>query len=174
MYKQNDTQDFMDKNFTEEDHLYVHKMAQEIDESGLEKKRKKELIQAQKKQVEEKRTKTQQKAQKKTDKAIELSKVELKWKEEDIPGLKGQKLLNQFAAFKLMGAPFPKKSADVKNVAQKRTAILAAIACKNSGEWIPHTIMDDGTIIISRQDREEDDNELGEEEEEEEEDDEDE
>jgi hypothetical protein len=46
-----------------------------------------------------------------------LSQAELKWNEEDIPDLRGQKLLDQFAAFKLMGAPFPKKSADVKNVA---------------------------------------------------------
>ena len=59
-----------------------------------------------------------------------------------------------------MGASFPKKSGDVKNMAQKRAAILAAIACKNSGKWIPHTIRDDGTIIINGQDREEGDNKL--------------
>lgn len=105
-------------------------MARVIDESGLEKKRKKELIQAQKKQVAEKRTKSQQRTQKKTARVIKLSQAELKWNEEDIPDLRGQKLLDQFAAFKLMGAPFPKKSADVKNVAQKRAAIIAVIACK--------------------------------------------
>ena len=73
-----------------------------------------------------------------------------------------------------MGALFPKKSGDVKNVAQKRAAILTAIACINSGKWIPHTIEDDGTIVINGQDREEDDNELEEVDEDEDEDDEDE
>ena len=170
MYKQNDTQNFMDKNFTEEDHIYVRKMAREIDESGLEKKRKKELIQVQKKQVAEKRTKTQKKTQKKIDTAIKLSKVELKWKEEDIPGLRGQKLLDQFAAFKLMGAPFPEKSEDVKSVAQKRAAIIVAIARKNSKKWVPHTILDDGTIVINAQDKEGEVNQLEEGDEEDEED----
>ena len=82
----------------------------------------------------EKRTKSQQRTQKKTARVIKLSQAELKWNEEDIPDLRGQKLLDQFAAFKLMGAPFPKKSADVKNVAQKRAAIIAAIACKKNRE----------------------------------------
>ena len=164
MYKQNDTQDFMDKNFTEEDHAYVRKMARAIDESGLEKKRKKELIQAQKKQVAEKRTKSQQRTQKKTARAIKLSKAELKWNEEDIPNLRGQKLLDQFAAFKLMGAPFPKKSTDVKNVAQKRAAIIAAIACKKTGKWVPNTILDDGTIDVNEQDKEREENQVEEEE----------
>ena len=67
-------------------------MARVIDESGLEKKRKKELIQAQKKQVAEKRTKSQQRTQKKTARVIKLSQAELKWNEEDIPDLRGQKL----------------------------------------------------------------------------------
>ena len=60
-----------------------------------------------------------------------------------------------------MGALFSKKSGDVKNVAQKRAAILTAIACINSGKWIPHTIKDDGTICYqwTRHGRE-DDNEL--------------
>jgi hypothetical protein len=110
--------------------------------------------------VAEKRTKTQKKTQKKIDTAIKLSKVELKWKEEDIPGLRGQKLLDQFAAFKLMGAPFPEKSEDVKSVAQKRAAIIVAIARKNSKKWVPHTILDDGTIVINAQDKEGEVNQL--------------
>ena len=144
-------------------------MARVIDESGLEKKRKKELIQAQKKQVAEKRTKSQQRTQKKTARVIKLSQAELKWNEEDIPDLRGQKLLNQFAAFKLMGAPFPKKSADVKNVAQKRAAIIAAIACKKktTGKWVPNTILDDGTIAFNEQDKEGEENQVEEEEDEE-------
>jgi hypothetical protein len=67
-------------------------MAGVIDENGLEKKRKKELMQAQKKQVAEKRTKSQQRTQKKTARVIKLSQAELKWNEEDIPDLRGQKL----------------------------------------------------------------------------------
>jgi hypothetical protein len=73
-----------------------------------------------------------------------------------------------------MGALFPKKSGDVKNVAQKRAAILTAIACINSGKWIPHTIEDDGNIVINGQDREENELEEVDEDEDEDEDDEDE
>jgi hypothetical protein len=153
MYNQNDTQAFMDKHFTEEDHTYVRKMARTIDESGLEKKRKKELIQTQAKQVAQKRTKSQQKTQKKVARIIKLSKVELKWKEEEITNLRGEKLLDQFAAFKLMGAPFPETSAEVKSVAQKRVAIIAALVKKRRGKWIPHTIMEDGTIVINDKDK---------------------
>jgi len=57
MYQRNDTQNFMDKNFNDDDHKFVMQMAHELDESGVENKRQEKVIAYNQEKVKQKQDK---------------------------------------------------------------------------------------------------------------------
>lgn len=145
MYARNDTQDFMNKMFNDDDHAFVRRAARTMDTSKLEPKRRKALIEHSEMEVEHKRQRDQKKAQKAAEKHARVSRVELILDKHAIGNLKGAKLQDQYDAFALAGAPLPKTKAEVRLVSDKKKALLAAVDCLEDGTWTPTTILHDET-----------------------------
>ena len=128
----------MKKNFDEDDHKFIMKMARELDESGIEQKRQNKVVMYNKEKVA-KRTEKQKQADKETaENNARLAKVTLIFDKDVIEGLKGTKLQDQLDAFRLFQAPLPALKKDVKLVTEKRKAIQKAIDdhFKPNG-WVP-------------------------------------
>ena len=56
-YQRNNTKAFIDKNFNEEDHKFVIKMARALDESGIEKTRQEKVVLYNKEKTKERKEK---------------------------------------------------------------------------------------------------------------------
>ena len=142
MYRRNNTQEFMEKEFTEDDHKFVMRKAQEIDASGLEKKRWKEFIAHAEKQVKEKRIRHKENEKKKSKRNAWLAQVVPNYFKEKVRDIKGEALKDQVAYFRLAGAELPKASL-LQKAEAKRDALRAAIDTYVAGKWIPKVIVFD-------------------------------
>lgn len=145
MYQRNDTQNFMDKNFNDDDHKFVMQMARELDESGVENKRQEKVIAYNQEKVKQKQDKRDRDTQKDADDRARLGKVILIFDKDIIQGLRGVKLQEQLDAFRLTGAPLPALKKDVKIAEDKRKAIQAAIDAYDNEDWIPEVIQLEGS-----------------------------
>jgi hypothetical protein len=145
MYQRNDTQNFMDKNFNDNDHKFVMQMARELDESGVENKRQEKVIAYNQEKVKQKQDKRDRDTKKDADDRARLGKVILIFDKDIIQGLRGVKLQEQLDAFRLNGAPLPVLKKDVKIAEDKRKAIQAAIDAYDNEDWIPEVIQHKGS-----------------------------
>ena len=137
MYQRNDTQQFMDRNFQEDDHKFLMKMGREVDGSGLEEKRQDKTVAYNQEKNQKKDDRDREAAQKLTEKKARLSKIPLIFDKDVIEGLKGQKLQDQLDAYRLAGAPLPALMKDVKAVGDKKKAIQNAIDKYEDDQWSP-------------------------------------
>ncbi|KAF8804592.1 hypothetical protein BYT27DRAFT_7259078 [Phlegmacium glaucopus] len=121
MFRHNDTQEFMDAVYVEADHKFIMREACRIDASGLEGKRRKQLVDFRVKVAQIRKGKEDARKQKVVEDAEQLSKVILITKVEDISdaawNLTVAKLGEQIDAFRFCGLPnvpvksrFPKKA----------------------------------------------------------------
>jgi len=137
MYQRNDTQQFMDRNFQEDDHKFLMKMGREVDGSGLEEKRQDKTVAYNLKKNQKKDDRDREAAQKLTEKNARLAKIPLIFDKDVIEGLKGQKLQDQLDAYRLAGAPLPALMKDVRVVDDKKKAIQNAIDQYENNQWSP-------------------------------------
>ena len=140
MYRRNNTQEFMEKEFTEDDHKFVMRKAQEVDASGLEKKRRKEFITHAEKRVKEKRIRQRENERKKSKRNAQLAQVVPNYFKDKVKDIKGAALKDQVAYFRLAGAELPKASL-LQKADAKRDALRAAIDKYVAGKWIPKVIV---------------------------------
>ncbi|KAF8064382.1 hypothetical protein FPV67DRAFT_1699320 [Lyophyllum atratum] len=115
MFKHNETQAYMDVTYHEEDHQFIRREARRMDASGLEKKRRKELVDFRVEVAHIRKGKELAKQQKIREDSERLSKVKLITKVEDIYDEKWNltvaKLGEQIDAFRFIGLPdVPAKS----------------------------------------------------------------
>jgi hypothetical protein len=137
MYQRNDTQQFMDRNFQEDDHKFLMKMGREVDGSGLEEKRQDKTVAYNLEKNQKKDDRDREAAQKLTEKNARLAKIPLIFDKDVIEGLKGQKLQDQLDAYRLAGAPLPALMKDVRVVDDKKKAIQNAIDQYENNQWSP-------------------------------------
>lgn len=133
MFHRNDTALFMDEEFTPDDHAYIRKAAREADGSGLERQRRKVIIEHGEKEVELKREKDKARAEKDAAKVTRVSKVVLILDRTKVADLKGKALHDQYDAFQAAGGPVPKVKP--KTVGPKKKAIEAMIDALDAGTW---------------------------------------
>jgi hypothetical protein len=130
MFDKNKTQEFMDAKSSEEDYSFIRKEARDIDGSKLELKRQKAAIDYAQERLDLKKEKASEKAEKAAQKKARLLEVELIFDKDEIESLKGDRLKDQFAAYALVDAPFPKDKEAFRLVPGKRDAY-------NNGTWKP-------------------------------------
>jgi len=117
MFRHNDTQDYMDAVFVAADHKFIMREARRIDASGLEKKRRQNLVDYRLEVAHIRKDKEDAKKQKAIDDALRLSKVVLISTVEAIMQLTVLKMGDQIDDFRFRGLPdvpaksrFPKKA----------------------------------------------------------------
>jgi hypothetical protein len=142
MYRRNNTQEFMEKEFTEEDHKFVMRKAREIDKSGLEKKRRAEFMIHAEKRVKEKRVRQKAREKRISKRNARIAQVMPNFFKEKVKDIKGEALKDQVAYFRLAGAELPKAS-ELGLAEAKRDALRAAIDQYVAGTWIPKVLVFD-------------------------------
>jgi hypothetical protein len=117
MFQRNDTQDFIDAVFIDEDHLFAMREARKLDESGAERVRRKKIVDFRVEVARIRKEKEIARAQKLKDDAERLSKVVIITGADEIYGLTVAKLGEQIDAIRFHGLPdvpaksrFPKKA----------------------------------------------------------------
>src|SRR5688572_27091993 len=104
MFYRNDIQSFMAAKFTEpEDYAYLRKLAQES--GGEERKRHQEIIEFRDKQQDIKQQQERKRVASTKATAERLAALSIVLSKEEITGLRGPKLKDQFLLFKKAGAP---------------------------------------------------------------------
>ena len=137
MYTRNNTEAFMAKKFQLDDHQYIRRLAREENSRGVEKQRKREMIQHAQAKVN-KRLEASQKRQKNVaERAQRVAAVKLIFDKNQVMVLKGQALKDHLKAFQNAGAPNVKTMTAQTVVTQIREGLKAAIDLYNSGEWKP-------------------------------------
>ena len=134
MYFQNNTKAFIAAKFTEEeDYQYMHKLARNA--GGMEKKRRKELVEYCDRRQAEKNSRKVAREQKEQETAAHLAQLELILEKAKIPDLKGKALTDQLKLFKKSGAPNLQISCQPTCVNGIRQALLDAINLYENGSW---------------------------------------
>ncbi|KAL1678348.1 hypothetical protein EV122DRAFT_278277 [Schizophyllum commune] len=131
MYKQNDTQDFMDTVMTEpEDYAYLMRLNREQDASGLEAKRRAEEVEYRKRVAEETRRREIERAEEERRKREELQSKNLILNVSDIETLRFKKdIEEQLNIHRLYDADIPAKSAVQKlSRDDQRTLLLRVVS----------------------------------------------
>lgn len=140
MLAHNDTEAFMRKHFTEEDHVYLRKEARILDSFGIEKKRRRELAEAQIKRVEEKHEKKRKAAEKKQARETALAQLDLVTDLEVARKLNVAQLNDQLELYRgILGKENVPLKKDLKLKAEKLEALLDVIrelqhGCETSEE----------------------------------------
>ena len=125
MYVHNDTAAFMGAMFTENTHLYIQKMGHETDKE--EKKRLNDIVLNNEKKIDAKVANKQKKNDKNSQEASCLASVILEFNKKAVDDLKGDKLKDQFLAFRLAGAPIHKGVHKESVVVKLKDTIKAAV-----------------------------------------------
>ncbi|KAF8951787.1 hypothetical protein BDZ97DRAFT_1778312 [Flammula alnicola] len=155
MFQRNNTQDYMDVVFTEADHLYVMREARIIDASGLEKKRRKAIVDYRVEVARIRKGKEEARQTKIKADAERLSKVVLITKICDIPALTVAKLGDQIDAIRFRGLPdvppksrFPVKLA--RQEALEEIFIRYQAFILEKGDAVPNVDMLSGEQVVVR------------------------
>ena len=134
MYFRNNTVAFMAAKFTEEeDYKYIHKLARET--GGMERKRRREIVEYRDKRQAEKTTRKAVREQNAQKTAARIAQLELVLEKEKIPGLKGNTLKDQLKLFKQSGAPNLQTGRQPTLVNDIRKALMDAIDLYVEGSW---------------------------------------
>jgi hypothetical protein len=133
MFARNNTAAFMDEMFTEDTHKYVRELARQKDTS--EKDRLMDIVKLQEEKIATKMAIKKKKSAKAAELANRISQVVLQFKMEKIVKLKGEKLRDQFDAFKREGAPFPKGVSRYSEVGVLKDVLNDAIREFQEGKW---------------------------------------
>jgi hypothetical protein len=137
MYRRNNTEAFMAQKFQPDDHQYIRRLAREQNSGGVEKQRKRDMLQHAQAKVD-KCLKASQKRQKNAaEKAQRVAAVQLIFDKDKVIALKGQALKDHIKAFQNAGAPNVQTMSAKTAVAQIREGLKAAIDLYTSGEWKP-------------------------------------
>ncbi|KAF8205788.1 hypothetical protein K438DRAFT_1579294 [Mycena galopus ATCC 62051] len=105
MYRRNDTQDFMDAVFTEEDHAYIMREARRIDASGLERLRRQEIVDFRLRTAEMHKAKATAAARKALEIRRQLRKTPIVTRTTNLNDLTIPKIHLQLNALRLRGVP---------------------------------------------------------------------
>ena len=137
MFHRNETQAFMDAKFnTSEDYKFLHQEARKI--QGVDKERKIEIIEHAETRVAQKLGARKARQAKKEENAARIAGIELIMDREGVSKLTGEKLKDQFSAFKAAGAPNMVNMTKRNKVADLRLALQAAIDLCHENEWKPY------------------------------------
>ena len=136
MFYFNKTQEFMDKKFEPEDHIFIRGMARNLETQGLVKKRKKQIVQHQQTRAAKNVAAKEKRKKNAAIKANRVANITFIDKKEDIVKLKGQLLKDTLEAYISWGAPI--SGITVRSpVAAIREALSVAVEHYTSGEWKP-------------------------------------
>ena len=133
MFARNETATFMDEMFTEDTHKYVWELARQKDTS--EKDRLMDIVKLQEEKIAKKMAVKKKKSAKAAELANCISQVVLQFSKREIVKLKGEKLRDQFDAFKREGAPFPKGVSRYSNIGVLKDVLKDAINEFKKGKW---------------------------------------
>ena len=133
MFARNNTAAFMDEMFTEDTHKYVRELARQKDTS--EKDRLMDIVKLQEEKIAKKMAIKKKRNAKAAELANQISQVVLQFNIGKIMKLKGEKLRDQFDAFKREGAPFPKGVSRYSEVGVLKDVLNDAISEFQEGKW---------------------------------------
>ena len=133
MFARNNTAAFMDEMFTEDTHKYVRELARQKDTS--EKDRLMDIVKLQEEKIAKKMAIKKKRNAKAAELANRISQVVLQFNIGKIMKLKGEKLRDQFDAFKREGAPFPKGVSRYSEVGVLKDVLNDAISEFQEGKW---------------------------------------
>jgi len=133
MFARNNTAAFMDEMFTEDTHKYVRELARQKDTS--EKDRLMDIVKLQEEKIDKKMAIKKKRNAKAAELANRISQVVLQFNIGKIMKLKGEKLRDQFDAFKREGAPFPKGVSRYSEVGVLKDVLNDAISEFQEGKW---------------------------------------
>jgi hypothetical protein len=127
MCARNGTEQFMLKNFKEDDYAYIRQQARLVESSGLEKKRRKAMMEKKIEQVEAARSKARKRAEGKAAKAAQLATVKRIRNPADVTGaLTVNQLNDQLDIYRVLVEDVPLKS-HMKNKQERIERLKAAI-----------------------------------------------
>jgi len=133
MFARNNTAAFMDEMFTEDTHKYVRELARQKDTS--EKDRLMDIVKLQEEKIAKKMAIKKKRNAKAAELANRISQVVLQFNIGKIMKLKGEKLRDQFDAFKREGAPFPKGVSRYSEVGVLKDVLNDAISEFQERKW---------------------------------------
>ena len=133
MFARNNTAAFMDEMFTEDTHKYVWELARQKDTS--EKDRLMDIVKLQEEKIAKKMAIKKKRNAKAAELANRISQVVLQFNIGKIMKLKGEKLRDQFDAFKREGAPFPKGVSRYSEVGVLKDVLNDAISEFQERKW---------------------------------------
>jgi hypothetical protein len=133
MFARNNTAAFMDEMFTEDTHKYVQELARQKDTS--EKDRLMDIVKLQEEKIAKKMAIKKKRNAKAAELANRISQVVLQFNIGKIMKLKGEKLRDQFDAFKREGAPFPKGVSRYSEVGVLKDVLNDAISEFQEEKW---------------------------------------
>jgi len=133
MFARNNTAAFMDEMFTEDTHKYVRELARQKD--TLEKDRLMDIVKLQEEKFAKKMAIKKKRNAKAAELANRISQVVLQFNIGKIMKLKGEKLRDQFDAFKREGAPFPKGVSRYSEVGVLKDVLNDAISEFQERKW---------------------------------------
>jgi hypothetical protein len=137
IFNHNETQAFMNAKFsTHEDYKFLHEEARKM--KGIDKKRKLEIIEHTEARIAQKLEAGKARQAKKAENAAKIASTELIMDREAVVKLAGEKLKNQFSAFKVAGAPNMIGMTTRNKVAELRQALQAAIDLYHEHKWAPY------------------------------------
>ena len=127
MCARNGTEQFMLKNFNDDDYAYIRQQARLVESSGLEKKRRKAMMEKKIEQVEAVRSKARKKAEAKAAKAAKLAKVKRIRNPAEVTGaLNVNQLNDQLDIYRALVEDVPLKS-HMKNKQERIERLKEAI-----------------------------------------------
>ena len=137
MFHHNKTQAFMDAKFTSaDDFKFLHKEARNL--KGVDKQRKLEIIDYAEEKIAKKQKTAKERKEKVAEYAAKIANVELVLDRDKVVALTGERLRDQFSAFKAAGAPNMESLTKRSKVADIRKALQYAVDMYHESKWNPH------------------------------------
>jgi hypothetical protein len=137
MFRQNETQAFMEKKFLPEDYKFIRKTARDADAKHLEKERKQMRVEHNDEKIWQRAQRSEARKAKATKKLERIAAITLIFDKKKIAALKGDNLRDHLEAFRLAEAPGLESVKQGDKVGKIREALQAAIDSFTNNVWVP-------------------------------------